>query len=40
MNADFKKHLVFPYIVAVLVVFVAPIHAYVLQGPHVIDLMI
>ncbi len=40
MNADFKKRLVFPYLVAVLVVFVAPIHAYVLQGPHVIDLMI
>ena len=40
MNADFKKCLVFPFLVAILVVFVAPLHAYVLQGPHVLDLMI
>jgi hypothetical protein len=40
MNADFKKRLVFPFLVAILVVFVTPIHAYVLQGPHILDLMI
>ena len=40
MNADFKKCLVFPFLVAIFVVFVTPIYAYVLQGPHVLDLMI
>ncbi len=40
MNSDFKKNLIFTFLVAILVVLVAPIHAYVLQGPHVIDLMI
>jgi len=40
MNADTKKHFVFPFFAAILFVFVAPIHAYVLQGPHVLDLMI
>jgi hypothetical protein len=40
MNSDFKKNLIFAFLVAILVVFVAPIHAYVLQGPHVLDLMI
>jgi len=40
MNADFKKRLVFPFLVVIFVVFVTPIYAYVLQGPHVFDLMI
>ncbi len=40
MNADFKKRLILPYLVAVLVVFTAPVYAYVLQGSHVLDLMI
>jgi hypothetical protein len=40
MNADIKKHLVFPFLVAMIVLFVTPIHAYVLQGPHVLDLVI
>ena len=40
MNADLKKRLVFPYLVVIFVVFVTPIYAYVLQGPHVFDLMI
>ena len=40
MNADFKKRLVFSFLVVILVVFVTPIYAYVLQGPHVFDLMI
>jgi hypothetical protein len=40
MNADNKKRLVFLFLLAILVVFVAPIHAYVLRGPHVLDLMI
>jgi len=40
MNADIKKHLVIPFLAAILFVFIAPIHAYVLQGPHVLDLMI
>ena len=40
MNSDFKKNLIVAFLVAILVVFVAPIHAYVLQGPHVLDLMI
>ena len=40
MNADFKKCLAFPFLVAVFVVFAPAIYAYVLQGPHVLDLMI
>jgi hypothetical protein len=40
MNAEYKKHLVFTSLVSILVVFVASTHAYVLQGPHVLDLMI
>ena len=40
MNADFKKRFVIPSLVAIFVVFVTPICAYVLQGPHVLDLMI
>ena len=40
MNADIKKHFAFPFLAAILLVFIAPIHAYVLQGPHVLDLMI
>jgi len=40
MNAEYKKHLVFTFLVSILVVFVASTHAYVLQGPHVLDLMI
>ena len=40
MNADFNKCVVFPIIAAILVVWVAPIQAYVLQGPHILDLMI
>ena len=40
MKAEFKKRLVFPFLIAILIVSVAPIHAYVLQGPHVLDLMI
>jgi hypothetical protein len=40
MNADFKKRFVIPSLVVIFVVFVTPIYAYVLQGPHVLDLMI
>jgi hypothetical protein len=40
MNAEFKKCLVFPFLVAILVVFVAPLHAYILQAPHILDLMV
>jgi hypothetical protein len=40
MNADIKKCLIFPFYVAIIVFFVTPIHAYVLQGPHVLDLVI
>jgi hypothetical protein len=40
MSADIKKRLVFPFLVAVMVHFVTPIQAYVLQGPHVLDLVI
>jgi hypothetical protein len=40
MNADFKKYLAFPFLVAIFVVFATAIYAYVLQGPHVLDLMI
>jgi len=40
MNADFKKCLVFPFLIVIFFVFVTAIHAYVLQGPHVLDVMI
>lgn len=40
MNADFKKRFVIPSLVVIFIVFVTPIYAYVLQGPHVLDLMI
>ena len=40
MNAHIKKRLVFPFLIGIIVVFVAPIYAYVLQGPHVLDLVI
>ena len=40
MNADLKKCVVFPIIAAILVVLVNPILAYVLQGPHILDLTI
>jgi len=40
MNADLKKRFVIPSLVVIFVVFVTPIYAYVLQGPHVLDLMI
>ena len=40
MNADIKKRLIFPFLVAIIVLFFTPIHAYVLQGPHVLDLVI
>ena len=40
MNAHIKKRLVFPFFIGVIIVFVAPIYAYVLQGPHVLDLVI
>jgi hypothetical protein len=40
MNAEYQKCLVFTSLVSILAVFVASTHAYVLQGPHVLDLMI
>lgn len=40
MNAEYKKCLVFASLVSILAVFVASTHAYVLQGPHILDLMI
>ena len=40
MNADIKKYLVFLFLAAILFVYIPPIHAYVLQGPHILDLMI
>jgi hypothetical protein len=40
MNVDSKKCLFFLYFSAILVIFLTPIHAYVLQGPHILDLMI
>ena len=40
MKAESKKRLVIFFLVASWIFFVAPIHAYVLQGPHVLDLMI
>ena len=40
MNADFKKCLVFPFLVTIFVVFATAVYAYVLQGPHVLDVMI
>jgi hypothetical protein len=40
MNADLNKYLAFPIIAAILVVLVMPIHGYVLQGPHILDLTI
>jgi len=40
MNAEYKKRLVFTSLVSILVIFVASTHAYVLQGPHALDLMI
>ena len=40
MNAHIKKRLVFPFFIGAIIVFVAPIYAYVLQGPHVLDLVI
>jgi hypothetical protein len=40
MKADFNKCVVFPIIAVIFVVLVTPIQAYVLQGPHILDLMI
>jgi hypothetical protein len=40
MNAEYKKRLVFTFLVSILAVFVISAHAYVLQGPHVLDMMI
>ncbi|MGD2014814.1 MAG: hypothetical protein PVG84_13765, partial [Desulfobacterales bacterium] len=40
MNAEYKKCLVFTSLVSILAVFVASTHAYVLQGPHILDLMV
>ena len=40
MNAEYKKCLVFTSLLSILAVFVGSTHAYVLQGPHILDLMI
>jgi hypothetical protein len=40
MDSEYKKRLVVTSLISILVVFVASTHAYVLQGPHVLDLMI
>ena len=40
MIVEYKKRLVFTSLFSILVVFVASTHAYVLQGPHALDLMI
>lgn len=40
MNFKFKKHLAFSFLIAVLVVCAAPVYGYVLQGPHILDLMV
>jgi hypothetical protein len=40
MNAECMKRLVFSFLVLTLVFFDTSTHAYVLQGPHVLDLMI
>jgi hypothetical protein len=40
MNAELKKCAFFSIIAVIFVVWVTPIQAYVLQGPHILDLMI
>ena len=40
MNSNVKRNHIFAFFIAISVVFVGPIDAYVLQGPHVLDLMI
>jgi hypothetical protein len=40
MDSEYKKRLVVTSLISILVVFAASTHAYVLQGPHVLDLMI
>ncbi len=40
MNVKLKKTLIVSFFIAILFVFLSPIHAYVLQGRHVLDLMI
>jgi hypothetical protein len=39
-NLNLKKKLIFYFVFAITFVFISPIHAYVLQGRHILDLMI
>ena len=40
MNIEFKKRLVFSLLIIVLLLCTGPSYSYVLQGPHILDLMV